>query len=167
MPALSFEGWFSTRHATIPVEAAKAVLALAEGGATLPFIARYRKEQTGNLDEVSIQSVLDAKQAWDAVEHRKKFICEEIEKQGKLTPELKEKILATYELERLEDLYLPYKQKRKTKAMVAREAGLEPLAEWMWRVSHEGAAETVALAEKAAGFVAPDKKIATAQQAID
>ena len=80
----------------------------------MPFIARYRKEQTGNLDEVAIQSVLDAKETWDAVEHRKKFICEEIEKQGKLTPELKEKILATYELERLEDLYLPYKQKRKT-----------------------------------------------------
>ena len=136
---LSFEAWFSTRHASIPVTSAKAVLALSEGGATLPFIARYRKEQTGNLDEVAIQSVLDAKEAWDAVEHRKKFICEEIEKQGKLTPELKEKILATYELERLEDLYLPYKQKRKTKAMVAREAGLEPLADWMWRVSHEDA----------------------------
>src|SRR6202453_2111699 len=119
---LSFEAWFSTRHATIPVPSAKAVLALSEGGATLPFIARYRKEQTGNLDEVAIQSVLDAKQAWDAVEHRKQFICEEIERQGKLTPELQEKILSTYELDRLEDLYLPYKQKRKTKAMIAREA---------------------------------------------
>src|SRR5579862_3305000 len=128
---LTFEAWFSTRHANIPVVSARAVLALSEGGATLPFIARYRKEQTGNLDEVAIQSVLDARATWDAVEHRKKFICEEIEKQGKLTPELREKILATYELERLEDLYLPYKLKRKTKAMVAREAGLEPLAQWM------------------------------------
>ena len=81
---ISFEGWFSTRHANIPVASAKAVLALAEGGATLPFIARYRKEQTGNLDEVAIQAVLDAKEAWDAIEHRKKFICDEIEKQGKL-----------------------------------------------------------------------------------
>ena len=126
---LSFEGWFSARHANIPVKSAKAVLALAEGGATLPFIARYRKEQTGNLDEVAIQSVLDAK---EHVGRRRSTArsssCEEIEKQGKLTPELREKILATYELERLEDLYLPYKQKRKTKAMVAREAGLEPLA---------------------------------------
>jgi uncharacterized protein len=162
---LSFEGWLSTRHATIPVPSAKAVLALSEGGATLPFIARYRKEQTGNLDEVAIQSVLDAKEMWDAVEQRKKFVCEEIERQGKLSPELKERILATYDLERLEDLYLPYKQKRKTKATIAREAGLEPLAEWMWLVSHEDASETLALAEKAAGFVS--ENVSTAQQAID
>jgi uncharacterized protein len=163
----SFEDWFTTSHATIPVASAKAVLALSEGGATLPFIARYRKEQTGNLDEIAIQRVLDAKETWDAVQHRKKFVCDEIEKQGKLTPELRERILATYDLERLEDLYLPYKQKRKTKAMIAREAGLEPLAEWMWRVSHGAGSDTVSLSEKAAGFVAPDKKIATAQQAID
>ena len=91
----------------------------------------------------------------------------EIEKQGKLTPELKEKILATYELERLEDLYLPYKLKRKTKAMIAREAGLEPLADWMWRVSHEDAGGAASLDEKAAAFVAPDKNIATAEQAIE
>jgi uncharacterized protein len=164
---LSFEGWFSSRHAAIPVASAKAVLALSEGGATLPFIARYRKEQTGNLDEVAIQTVLDAKETWDALEHRKKFVCEEIEKQGKLTPELKEKILATYDLDRLEDLYLPYKQKRKTKAAVAREAGLEPLAEWMWRVSHDDDAEKVSLAEKAAAFVAPDRNVETPDQAIE
>src|SRR5580700_8399987 len=98
---LSFEDWFPRRHATIPVASAKAVLTLSEGGATLPFIARYRKEQTGNLDEVAIQAVLDAKETWDAVEHRKTFICEEIRKQGKLTPELEQKILATFDLERL------------------------------------------------------------------
>src|SRR5277367_675985 len=164
---LSFETWFSTRHASIPVSSAKAVLALSEGGATLPFIARYRKEQTGNLDEVAIQSVLDAKEMWDALEHRKKFICEEIEKQGKLTPELKEKILATYELERLEDLYLPYKQKRKTKAMVAREAGLEPLATWMWQVSHGDAASGGSLEQRAAAFVSVEKNVATTSQAIE
>jgi uncharacterized protein len=164
---LSFEDWFATRHANIPVASAKAVLALSEGGATLPFIARYRKEQTGNLDEVAIQSVLDAKETWDAVHHRKKFICDEIEKQGKLTPELRERILATYDLERLEDLYLPYRLKRKTKAMAAREAGLEPLADWMWRVSREEVAEKVTLTEKAAGFLAPDRNIATTEQAIE
>jgi uncharacterized protein len=163
---LSFEDWFSTRHATIRVASAKAVLALSEGGATLPFIARYRKEQTGNLDEVAIQSVLDAKETWDAIEHRKKFVCDEIERQGKLSPELKERILATYDLERLEDLYLPYKQKRKTKATMAREAGLEPLAEWMWLVSHGDTSETLTLAEKVAGFVSGEN-IATAEQAIE
>src|SRR5215469_1025206 len=104
---LTFDDWFSARHAAIPVASARAVLALSDGGATLPFIARYRKEQTGNLDEVAIQSVLDAKEAWEALEHRKRFVCEEIERQGKLTPELKEKILATADLDRLEDLYLP------------------------------------------------------------
>jgi uncharacterized protein len=164
---LSFEDWFSGRHANIPVASAKAVLALSEGGATLPFIARYRKEQTGNLDEVAIQSVLDAKGTWDAVLHRKTFICDEIEKQGKLTPELKERILSTYDLERLEDLYLPFKQKRKTKAMVAREAGLEPLAEWMWRVSHDDAAGGVSLQEKAGEFVSPGKNVGTIDQAIE
>src|ERR1700677_850404 len=155
---LTFDEWFHRRETPIPVSSAKAVLALSEGGATLPFIARYRKEQTGNLDEVAIQSVLDAKETWDAIQHRKNFVCDEIEKQGKLTSELKEKILATYDLERLEDLYLPYKQKRKTKAMLAREAGLEALAEWMWRVSHADATDTVALAEKAAAFLAPERK---------
>jgi uncharacterized protein len=164
---LSFDDWFSSTHATIPVTSARAVLSLSEGGATLPFIARYRKEQTGNLDEVAIQSVLEAKDTWDAVEHRKKFICSEIEKQGKLSPELKEKILATYELERLEDLYLPFKLKRKTRAMTAREAGLDPLAEWMWRVSHQDTDEHRSLAEKASAFLSPDKGITTAEQAIE
>ncbi len=163
---LSFDDWFSSKHGAIPTRSAHAVLGLSEGGATLPFIARYRKEQTGNLDEVAIQAVLDAKQTWDAIEHRKKFICEEIEKQGKLTPELKEKIVGTYVLDRLEDLYLPYKQKRKTKAEAAREAGLGPLAEWMWQVSHEEG-DNASLAGKAATFIAPDKNIATAEQAID
>jgi uncharacterized protein len=164
---LTFETWFSQKHAAIPVPSAKAVLALSEGGATLPFIARYRKEQTGNLDEVAIQAVLDAKESWDAVQHRKQVICDEIAKQGKLTPELKEKIEATYELERLEDIYLPYKLKRKTKAMMAREAGLEPLADWMWAVSHEDVADKVTLDAKATELLAPDKKIETKEQAID
>ncbi|MGD0527499.1 MAG: Tex-like N-terminal domain-containing protein, partial [Polyangiaceae bacterium] len=165
--SLTFDEWFHRREAAIPVASAKAVLALAEGGATLPFIARYRKEQTGNLDEVAIQRVLEAKETWDAVAHRKQFICDEIEKQGKLTPELKERILATYELERLEDLYLPYKLKRKTKAMLAREAGLEPLAAWMWLVSHETTADAGTLEAKAAAFLSAEKKITTTEQAIE
>ena len=164
---LTFDDWFSQKHAAIPVSSAKAVLTLSEGGATLPFIARYRKEQTGNLDEVAIQSVLDAKESWDAVQHRKKHICEEIEKQGKLTPELKAKIEGTYELERLEDLYLPYKLKRKTKAMTAREAGLEPLADWMWKSAHEDAGDALTLDAKAAEFLSPEKKIETKEQAIE
>ncbi|MEO8878227.1 MAG: Tex-like N-terminal domain-containing protein, partial [Polyangiaceae bacterium] len=116
---ITFDLYFSQKHPAISIASAQTVLALAEGGATLPFIARYRKEQTGNLDEVAIQSVLEAKEAWDTLEKRKKTVLDEIEKQGKLAPELKEKILATTEIDRLEEIYLPYKQKRKTKAALA------------------------------------------------
>src|SRR6185503_9880813 len=108
---------------------AEAVLALAEGGATVPFIARYRKEQTGNLDEVAIRQALDAKERWDGLCKRQAFIVEEIARQGKLTPQLEGRIRGTFDETALEDLYLPYKQKRKTKAETAREAGLGPLAE--------------------------------------
>jgi len=133
---MTFENWFQSIHANIPVQSANAVLKLTEEGGTIPFIARYRKEQTGNLDEVAIADVIDSKGRWDEIIKRQTFIVEEIERQGKLTDELKEKILATFNLDSLEDIYLPYKQKRKTKATVAKEAGLEPLANWIWDVAH-------------------------------
>ncbi|HVQ77018.1 MAG TPA: Tex family protein [Candidatus Binatia bacterium] len=133
---MTFPDWFTPRHPQISVASAAAVLRLADEGATVPFIARYRKEQTGNLDEVAIRQVIDAKESWDEILQRQTFIVEEIERQGKLTPELKGLLLATFELTVLEDLYLPYKQKRKTKATVAKDAGLEPLATWLWECGH-------------------------------
>jgi uncharacterized protein len=130
---MTFDVWFSQQHPEIPLRSCAAVLKLvSEDEATVPFIARYRKEQTGNLDEVAIQKVIDAKESWDKILKRQEFILGEIEHQKKLTPELKEKISTTFDLNQLEDLYLPYKQKRKTKAALAREAGLEPLAQWIW-----------------------------------
>ncbi len=132
----TFASWFHTVHPEIPLVGAEATLKLAAGGATVPFMARYRKEQTGNLDEVAIQGILTARERWDAVLARQTFIVEEIERQKKLTPELKAQILATYDPALLEDLYLPYKVKRKTKATLAREAGLEPLAAWIWNCGH-------------------------------
>ena len=132
----TFETWFVGHHPEIPLSGALATLKLAAEGATLPFLARYRKEQTGNLDEVKLQAVLDARERWDFVAQRQKFVLEEIEKQKKLTPELRERILGTFEAEALEDLYLPYKQKRKTRATLAREAGLAPLADWIWNTGH-------------------------------
>ena len=99
----------------------------AEGG-TLPFIARYRKEATGSLDEVQIAAIRDRLTQIEVLEKRKEAIIKSIEEQGKLTLELKSKIEQCGVLSQLEDLYLPYKPKRKTRASIAREKGLEPLA---------------------------------------
>jgi len=115
---------------------ASAVLRLGAEGATVPFMARYRKEQTGNLDEVAIQHVLDDRETWDTLVKRQQFIVEEIDRQKKLTPELRDQVLGTFDPAALEDIYLPFKQKRKTKAAQAKEAGLEPLAEWLWAGGH-------------------------------
>jgi protein Tex len=158
---LNFETWFHSLYPTIPVASAAAVLHLAAEGGTIPFIARYRKEQTGNLDEVAIQQVIDADERWHDILKRQAFIVEEVERQQKMTPELKDKILTTFNLEQLEDLYLPYKQKRKTKATIAREAGLEPFADWIWSCGH-GTADPFAgktLAEIAATYLNQEKGV--------
>lgn len=168
IPTMTFETWWRERHPTIPVQSALAVVRLALEGATLPFIARYRKEQTGNLDEVAIQAAIEGKDSYDAIVKRQTFIVEEIEKQKKLTPELKERILATFEAGKLEDLYLPYKQKRKTKAATAKEAGLEPLADWIWNTGHgiETPQPGQTLALWAETYKNPEKEIADGAAAI-
>lgn len=101
---------------------------LLETGATVPFIARYRKEQTGGLDEVEIATVRDLAKKYDELIARQQTILASIEEQGKLTPELKSKVLDCFESNVLEDIYLPYKQKKQTKGDKARKLGLEPLA---------------------------------------
>jgi len=106
-------------------------LNLLSDGATIPFISRYRKEQTGSLDEVVIAEIQSYHQKLLDLEKRKLTIIEAIAEQGKLTDELKNKILASELISELEDLYLPYKKKRKTRAMIAKEFGLEPLAHWL------------------------------------
>jgi len=106
----------------------KAVLELLESGATIPFIARYRKEATGSLDEVQIADIQDLWKKRQELDKRRETILAGIEEQGKLTPELKAAILAASTMTELEDLYLPYRPKRKTRASVAIERGLEPLA---------------------------------------
>src|SRR3954462_11054429 len=107
---------------------AEAVLNLLNEGATIPFIARYRKDKTGALDEVQIQAIQDEANFQKEFTERKAFIEKTITEQGKMTEALPQKIDAATTIAELEDLYLPYKPKRKTKAQTARENGLEPLA---------------------------------------
>jgi uncharacterized protein len=116
----------------IPLKGMTAVIALLDEGATVPFIARYRKEVTGNLDEVQIRDTQEKLEYFRELQDRKETVLESIESQGKLTPELRAKIETTLEKNELEDLYLPYKPKRRTKASIAREKGLEPLAQFLW-----------------------------------
>ncbi|VEE23248.1 transcriptional accessory factor [Streptococcus equinus] len=104
------------------------VLDLTSQGNTIPFIARYRKEMTGNLDEVQIKSIIDLDKSMTALEERKATVLAKIQEQGKLTAELQKAIETAEKLADVEELYLPYKEKRRTKATIAREAGLFPLA---------------------------------------
>ena len=103
-------------------------LALLDEGATIPFISRYRKEATGGLDEVQVEAVRDRYEKLKETGRRKTTILSTIEEQGKLTPELRQRIEACWDNTELEDIYLPYKPKRKTRAEAARQKGLEPLA---------------------------------------
>ncbi len=112
-------------------EQVKAVLNLLEEEATIPFIARYRKEKTGGLDEEQLREIESTNMYLTILAERKETILKSIDEQGKLTGELKEKIIATDKLTELEDLYLPYKPKRKTRATVAKSKGLEPLANFI------------------------------------
>jgi uncharacterized protein len=106
----------------------KAVVELLDGGATVPFISRYRKEMTGSLDEVAVADVRDRVQQLRDLDKRREAILKSIKEQEKLTPELEKEINAAETMAKLEDIYLPYKPKRRTKATIAREKGLEPLA---------------------------------------
>ncbi|CAH8282928.1 uncharacterized protein EV196_101545 [Mariniflexile fucanivorans] len=112
----------------LPEVSVKNTIELLNEDCTIPFISRYRKERTGNLDEVQIGDIVKFKEQFEALEKRKIAILKALEEQGVLTPELKQKIEATLDLTTLEDLYLPYKKSRKTKAETARQHGLEPLA---------------------------------------
>jgi uncharacterized protein len=117
----------------IPLRGLIAVIELLDDGGTVPFIARYRKEATGNLDEVQILDCEEKLAYFRDLVDRRETILASIAEQGKLTDELKARIEATLDKSELEDLYLPYKPKRRTKATIAREKGLEPLAQYLWQ----------------------------------
>jgi uncharacterized protein len=144
-----------------PAQATSA-LALFEEGATLPFIARYRKEATGGLDEMQLRTLRDTAAYVESLEDRRASILESIEQQGKLDAELRARIEAAETKQVLEDLYLPFKPKRRTRATIARERGLEPLADLMWG----GRATDAEVETAAASFVAAEKGVATAEDAL-
>jgi uncharacterized protein len=118
-----------SKELSLPIKNIKAVADLLAEGATIPFISRYRKEMTGSMDEVQITTIRDRIEQLRELDKRRESVISSIEKQGKLTPELMQAIVLAATLAELEDIYLPYKLKRKTRASVAREKGLEPLAQ--------------------------------------
>ena len=149
------------KELTIKENQIRNVIALLDEGNTVPFIARYRKEQTGALDEVQIRDIQDKWQYMQNLESRKEEVIRLIEEQGKLNDELKGQIVKAAKLQQVEDLYRPYKQKRRTKATVAKEKGLEPLAEWIFTFPLNENIE-----EKAQEFISEVKEVATIEEAI-
>ncbi len=147
----------------VPLRGLVAVIELLDDGGTVPFIARYRKEATGNLDEVQILSIEEKLAYFRDLADRRETILASIAEQGKLTDELKARINATLDKSELEDLYLPYKPKRRTKATIAREKGLEPLAQYLWAQQNT----TEPLERFAAGFVNAELGVATVDEALE
>lgn len=151
----------------IDLKQVKATVELLDEGATVPFISRYRKEVTGSLDEVQVITIKNDIERLRQIEQRRESILKSIEGQGKLTPELKDKILAAESLSALEDLYLPYKPKRRTKATAAREKGLEPLATLILeQTTAELFPEALKYVNKELGVEHPDEALQGARDII-
>ena len=139
----------------------KNTIELLEGGATVPFIARYRKEATGSMDEVAIGNIKEMHEKLKAIVQRKETVIATIEEQGKLTPELKKRIDSCFDAVELEDIYLPFKPKRRTRATIAKERGLEPLADYIM-LQQSGDVEGRARTFISADVPTPDDAIAGA-----
>jgi uncharacterized protein len=145
----------------IPVTSVHAVILLFDEGNTIPFIARYRKEVTGNLDEVQIRDIKDRNTYLLEFHDRRNTILESIESQGKMTDELRNQLMACESKTALEDLYLPYKPKRRTRAMIAKEKGLEPLAELILSQTSSGNPDI-----EAANYINEEKGVQSAVDAL-
>ena len=140
----------------------KNVIALKEEGNTIPFIARYRKEKTGNLDEVQINDILEKYEYEINLHNRKEEVIRLIDEKGKLTEELQNSIQSATKLQEIEDLYRPYKEKRRTRATVAKEKGLEPLAEWIMTFP-----EADSLENEAKQYINEEKEVTSVEDAIN
>jgi uncharacterized protein len=153
---------FLAEELTLPRAGVSATVKLLAEGATVPFIARYRKEATGGLDEVQIRAIEERRAYLIELDERRRAVVSEIHKQGKLSDALFKKILGCATKADLEDLYLPFKPKRRTRAIIARERGLEPLADRMWAQPHDGKPDSEALAFVSAAKEVPDVAAALA-----
>jgi uncharacterized protein len=151
-----------SQQLAVNLKSLTATIELLDEGSTVPFIARYRKEVTGNLDEVQIRNIEEKLAYFRELEDRRKTVIDTVDSQGKLTPELRARIEAVLERNELEDLYLPYKPKRRTKASIAREKGLEPLAQYLWDQVPGG----LPLLDYAATFVAADRNVDSVDEAL-
>lgn len=163
---LSANSFISKRVPGVQAKSIEAVLALHGEGATVPFMARYRKERTGNLDEVQIRGVLEAAEEYTTILQRRDFVIKEIEKQGNLTEDLKKSLDASWDLNQIEEIYRPYKKKKKSKATLAREAGIQPLADWIWQLGHGEVKDGTTLEVKAKEFVSAAKGYATYDEVL-
>lgn len=144
----------------IKVKQVSDTIELLDEGATVPFISRYRKEVTGSLDEVQVAAIRDRMQQLRELDKRKEAILKSIEEQGKLTEDLEKKIQAAETMSLLEDLYLPYKPKRRTKATIAKEKGLEPLAELIFSQA------SINLEVEASKYISEEKEVTSAEEAL-
>ncbi|MBI4779743.1 MAG: RNA-binding transcriptional accessory protein [Oscillatoriophycideae cyanobacterium NC_groundwater_1537_Pr4_S-0.65um_50_18] len=143
----------------------ESALQLFDEGATVPFIARYRKERTGEMNEIQLRDLLDRFTYLTELEERKAVILKSIADQGKLTAELEQAIAQSLQKNELEDLYLPYRPKRRTRATIAREKGLQPLADWIKALNQPSAAATP-LEPEAAKYVSETQGVKTAEEAL-
>ncbi|WP_211226769.1 Tex family protein [Algoriphagus vanfongensis] len=145
---------------SIKASQVKATLELLDEGATVPFISRYRKEATGSLDEVQVAGIRDRVIQLRELDKRKEAILKSISEQGKLTDSLQKQVLEAETMSKLEDIYLPYKPKRRTKATIAREKGLEPLAELIF------AQESIDLDTEAEKYISEEKEVQSIEEAL-
>ncbi len=157
--SIELEQWVA-KEAEVNNATVKKVIALMDEGNTVPFIARYRKEATGGLDEVQIKLIHDKYQYAVNLAERKQEVIRLIDEQGKLTEELERDITQATQLQRVEDLYRPYKQKRRTKATIAKEKGLEPLAELVWKQELKG------ISAEAESYFSEDQELTTTEEVL-
>jgi len=149
------------KELSLAEERVRATIKLLEVGSTIPFIARYRKEATGSLDEVALTAIRDRLKQLLELDKRRAAILQSLEEQGKLSDELKAKILSAENMAVLEDIYLPFRPKRRTRATVAKEKGLDPLARLLWTQGDE-----VDPQKEAARFIDPQKGVMTVEEAL-